>query len=258
MLVDYVSDLHVNHYVRWDTNQIKWEKRTREWIRKLIENGNGEVLVLAGDFSEWNIQSLWVLDECSKYYNRIYFTFGNHDLYLISKTQKRKYGDSLGRLNELIKKAKQIPNVVPLIKNTDVYKGKTFAGDTMWYLPKTQEDWSFYREVSNDSNYIFINGHTIDDIPRRLWKDSMDWYDTIENVEVDVFVSHVPPIHLKTSQFEPNGCYMTNVPFINAKHWICGHMHEQGEFKKIGVKFYMNAIGYPSENMEMGVKTFEI
>lgn len=274
MKVDYASDLHFNHWMTWTENQLKWEKRTKELTQRLSKNGNSEVLVLAGDFSEWNNQTIWILEEAARNYEKVFYTFGNHDLYLISKSQKKKYIDSLGRLEELINEASKIPNVVPLIKNTHEYKGKLFAGDAMWYLPKSQEDWAFFNNVSNDSSCIRINGYWREDIPRKLYKDSMDWYDTIENLEVDVFVSHVPPIHPTISQYEPNGCYMTTVPFINAEHWICGHTHDQGEFEKVGVKFHMNAIGYGSEytgykrntipeskdynGKVFGLKTFEI
>jgi len=270
MKIDYASDLHFNHWMLWTENQLKWETRTRKLAKRLIRNGNGEVLILPGDFSEWNNQTLWILDEVSKEYERVYFTFGNHDLYLLSKQQKRKYGDSIGRLQELIEKAQRISNVVPLIKNVDVYKGKVFAGDAMWYLPKKQEDWAFYRNVSNDSSDIFVNGLNMDDIPRRLWKESMDWYDTLEEKHIDVFVSHVPPLHPPSSVYPPNGCYQVDISFLAADHWVCGHNHMKDEFKKAGTTFYMNCIGYgkdqhgyklntiPGEEFEFGVKTFII
>ena len=38
MKIDYVSDLHINHWIPWDNDQIKWERRTREIIRRLISN----------------------------------------------------------------------------------------------------------------------------------------------------------------------------------------------------------------------------
>lgn len=270
MKIDYASDLHFNHWMLWIKNQLKWETRTRKLTQRLIKNGNGEVLVLAGDFSEWNAQTIWILDEAAKHYERVYFTFGNHDLYLLSKQQKKKYKDSIGRLEELIVKASQIPNVVPLIKYVDVFKGKVFAGDAMWYLPKTQEDWSFYKNTSNDSSYISINGHFMDDVPRRLWKDSMDWYDTLDGQQIDVFVSHVPPVHPNKSTYASNGCYQTSVPFLPTNHWICGHNHLKDEFVKAGTNFYMNCIGYASEyegyqknsipldDIDFGVRTFEI
>ncbi|MEX3713400.1 metallophosphoesterase [Cytobacillus horneckiae] len=275
MIIDYFSDPHINHWMWWTENQLKFEQRTRSFTRKLIENGCGEVLIIAGDFSEWNCQSIWMLDEAAKHYDRVYFTIGNHDMYLISGNQKKKYIDSLGRINDLLQKAAAIPNVVPLIKSIDKYKGKVFAGDVLWYLPKSLKDWDFYRNVSNDSNYISINGYSTDDVPRKLHKESMDWYDTLEGIDIDVFVSHVPPIHNPYSPFDPNTCYMVDVPFINATHWICGHDHLQREFEKAGVQFHMNAIGYPQhysnypqrniipegkidEYKKFGIKTFNI
>lgn len=245
MKVDYVSDLHFNHWMTWIDNQLKWEKRTRDLTNRLIGNGNGEVLIIAGDFGEWNCQALWILDEASKHYERVYFTYGNHDLYLLSKNQKKKYRDSIGRLEEFVEKASKIKKVVPLIKSVDTYKGKVFAGDMMCYLPKTLKDWQFFKEVSNDSNYIIINGYTRENGIRKMWKESQDWYESIENINIDVFVSHVPPVHNPFSPFEPNMLYMVDVPYINANNWVCGHDHIQNKFTKAGVNFYMNAIGYP-------------
>ncbi len=244
MKIDYASDLHFNHWMLWTQNQNKWERNTRALTNRLIENGSEEVLILAGDFSEWNCQALWILEEVAKKYERVYFTYGNHDLYLLSRTQKKKYEDSLGRIKELAREASKINNVVPLIKSVDEYKGKIFAGDMMFYLPQN-EGWDFFRYQSNDSNYISLKGFSKKGMVRKMWQDSMDWYATLEETDIDVFVSHVPPVHSPFSQNDPNTCYMTKVPFINAKHWICGHDHLQCEFTKAGVHFHMNAIGYP-------------
>lgn len=233
------------------------------------------MLVLAGDFSEWNNQTLWILDECAKHYERVYFTYGNHDMYLLTKSQRKKYGDSMGRIKELVRLASAIEKVVPLIKTVNEYKGKVFAGDVMWYLPKTLKDWEFFRGVSNDSQNICLNGFSNEDATRKMWKESMDWYDTLEDKLIDVFVSHVPPIHNPYSPFEPNSLYMVDVPFLCAGHWICGHDHMQRQFAKAGVQFHMNAIGYPQhytnypnrnvipegvidEYKTFGLKTFEI
>ncbi|WP_099301958.1 metallophosphoesterase family protein [Bacillus sp. Marseille-P3800] len=247
MKIDYVSDIHINHWMLWTQNQKKWEQRTRQLANRLIENGNGEVLIVAGDFSEWNDQSIWFLEEVAKSYERVYFTYGNHDLYLLSKSQRKKYGDSIGRLKDLVERASSIPNVQPLVKSADEYKGVKFAGDAMWYLPKSTKDWDFFFNVSNDSNHIMVNGYHNDDATRLMWKESQNWYDTLEGQHIDVFVSHVPPVHNPFTYFEPNSLYQTDVPFINAKHWICGHDHQQGSFEKAGVNFHMNCIGYPSE-----------
>lgn len=275
MKIDYVADLHVNHWMQWISNQLKWEERTRKWTRHLIRHGHGEVIVVAGDFSEVNAQTKWVLDELSKHYERVYWTFGNHDLYLLSKKDKKRYSDSRGRLESLIEDTMYLENVVPLIKRTDVYKGVKFAGDALWYLPKTEEDWAFYKGVSNDSSYIELNtAWELEDVPRQLYKESMDWYYTLQQENVDVMVTHVPPVHPKDSPYPPNNCYMTTVGFLASTKWICGHTHTQGVFEKAGTMFYMNCIGYPDAYekgiphqipvedidpvLNFGIETFEV
>lgn len=247
MKIDYVSDLHFNHWMKWTVNQIKWENRTRQLTRRLIENGNGEVLVIAGDFGEWNCQALWILDEASKHYDKVFFTYGNHDLYLLSKRIQRRYGDSIGRVNNLITEASKIPNVTPLVKSVEEYKGVTFAGDVMWYLPKSVEDWTFFLDESNDSEYIKLMGQSKGHGVISMWKESMNFYKSTKNIPIDVFISHVPPVHNKYSPHKPNTCYMVDVPFINVKHWISGHDHFQNQFTQDGTTFFTNAIGYPHE-----------
>jgi len=268
MLVDYISDIHANHWSLWTENQRKWEMRTRELTRRILKNGTNEVLVIPGDISEWNNQTFWVVEEAAKQYERVYITYGNHDLYLMSKKQTRKYGDSLGKLQELKELIDSISNAVFLDQTVDTYKGVTFAGDTMWYLPRKEEDWSFFRNFSQDSASIHINGLKMEDVPRALWKRSMDWYDTLEGQKIDVFVSHAPPLHPPTSIYPANGCFHTDVPFLAAPHWICGHNHLKTTFEKAGTSFYMNCMGYakdyndyvpntiPAHDIAVGVKTF--
>lgn len=246
MKVDYVTDLHVNHWMIFVSNQLKWEARTREWARYLIRNGTVEVLVVAGDFSEVNAQTVWVLDELSKHYERVYWTFGNHDLYLLSKKDRKRYGDSRGRLMDLVEKTAYLENIVPLIRSVDTFKGVCFAGDALWYLPKTQEDWAFYMGTSNDSRFIELHSAwSPKNVAMQLHKESADWYDTLEGQEIDVMVTHVPPVHPTLSHYPPNACYNTSVPFLASTKWICGHDHLQGTFEKAGTTFYMNGIGYP-------------
>lgn len=255
MIVDYASDMHINHWALWNNNQVKWENQTRLLARRLIENGHGEVIVLAGDFGEWNCQTIWFLDEVSKYYERVYFTYGNHDLYIMTKSQKKKYGDSLGRIEELVEWSEGKPNIFPLIKTIETYKGKTFAGDVLWYLPKDYRHWEFFKNVSNDSSYISINGYTIEYAVMKMWQDSLNWYDTLQDQHIDVMVSHVPPVHSPFSVFEPNYCYMVDVPFLASDKWIVGHDHLQNTFSKAGTTFYANCIGYACDYDNYKVNT---
>lgn len=81
MKIIYGSDIHINHWLPFINNQERWEKRTKSWVDILCKRSPGDVLVLAGDFSEMNRQTIWILEVASQHYERVYWTFGNHDLY---------------------------------------------------------------------------------------------------------------------------------------------------------------------------------
>lgn len=257
MRIYHISDLHLNHHVPFHSNQLKWEKQTKEWMRDLLSDVRGEVLVLNGDFSEWNVQTIWALEEASKHFNRVLFDVGNHDYYLLTKNQKKKYGTSFERIEELFDLAKEIPGVVCLHQRVYTYKGVTFAGDPMWYKLEKMEDKLFYENISNDSRYIHT-GISFKATHRVLHDLSMDWYHSLAGQEIDVFVSHIPPIQPPMSPYKYNACYVTPVPFLVGKHWIAGHQHVQGTFEKAGTTFHMNAFGYPDENNTKVLQFFEV
>lgn len=264
MKIDYISDLHINHHVFFKPDQVKWEKNTREWTKELLKTKAGEILLVAGDFSEWNKQALWFLEEASLVYNQVYFVTGNHDYYLLSKRQKEKYKDSKGRQRELLEEAAKIPGVTPLCRQVVDYKGIKIAGDSLWYLPESEKDWMFFTEMSNDSRYISIlEAQTFYNVSKReevayLHQEAMDWYQSLEGTGIDIMMSHIPPLHPPISPHAPNGCYHVTVPFLSAKHWVCGHQHVQGVFEKAGTTFYMNTMGYPDEGLPMKINTLEL
>lgn len=264
MKIDYVSDLHINHHIPFKANQKKWEQQTKEWAKKLLKTKGGEVLVVAGDFSEWNRQTIWFLEEVSLYYNHVFFVTGNHDYYLISRSRRKKYADSKARQRNLIEKAAKIRNVTPLCREVVNYKGKVIAGDSLWYNLVKQEDWYFFFQCSNDANYIFVNdAYTFDRNTRHdemmyLYEEAITWYYSLENKQIDLMISHIPPLHPPISPHKRNACYDVPVPFLVSNKWICGHQHLQGKFEKASTLFYMNAIGYPDENNNLTLKTLEI
>lgn len=261
--IDYLSDPHVNHYTWRYTDKKRREKHTREFTKQLLKNKKGDVLVIAGDVSEHNDQTYWLLAEASKIYERVYFVLGNHDYYVVSKGQNGKYEDSLERIANLLDQLTTISNLVVLNKTIDTYKGATFAGDTMWYLPQNN-DWNFFNMQSNDSRLVTHKDITKpQDLIMKLHNESLEWYKTLDNKHIDVFVSHVPPVHIPCSRFpNKNSCFMVDVPFLVSKHWITGHTHQIKEINIHDTDFYLNAIGYPFEGInqpnKIGIKTFEI
>lgn len=119
MKVSYVSDLHLDFWVRFDSNILKWEKRTCEFITQLVNTdiGKREVLCIAGDLSHYNQQSLWALEVFATNYEHVFVQVGNHDYYLISGSQERKYSNnSLNRVKELHEEIIKIKNVSSLFE----------------------------------------------------------------------------------------------------------------------------------------------
>lgn len=88
MNIDYVSDLHLDFYIEPEGNQQNYTAKTRGFLQQLLPVMPAEVLVIAGDLSHFNQQSYETLQFFSEHYKQVFFVFGNHDYYLISKKQR--------------------------------------------------------------------------------------------------------------------------------------------------------------------------
>lgn len=255
MKISYVSDIHLDFWVKFTSNQIKFKQRTEEFILKLIGTDTRpyEVLVIAGDMGHFNMQSLWALEVFSQYYEQVCFTYGNHDKYLISNNQANKYNNhSENRIKELYSESIKLRNVHPLFYGeTFTYKGVKFGGCPMWYPLETPEQKMFFYNVSNDSK--LIKGSNVELLHAR----DQEYYEELLEEKVDVMISHFPVINIDSHfKYNSTACYLTPVRDINAKAWIFGHSHEQKVYEKFYCTFYMNAIGYPSEKLKLGIDNF--
>ena len=247
MKISYLSDIHADFWVPFTFNQIKWEKRTKEFIEKLIETDEGErdILCLSGDYSHFNVQTMWILETFSQHYKQVFFTYGNHCMYLVSKSQEDKYnGHSQNRIDELYSKSIELKNVHPLFTDeTFIYQGVTFGGNPMWYPISTTEQKMFFNNISNDSR--LIKGVDI----HLEHKKSIANYSSMMNRGIDVMISHVPLCHLRSHEkYASTACYFTQVDVL-PKHVVMGHSHERAIYKKAGSSLYMNCLGYPHDSL---------
>lgn len=258
MKVYYVSDVHLNHHALFNHNLIKWEKETRTFVNNhfVSDDSKESTIVIAGDYSEWNIQSKWLFEELSLHYKYVIGVFGNHDLYILSKNQLKKYNrNSMNRAKELIEMTADIENVYLLQNEVITLDGVTIAGSRLWYNLTTPESKAFFKEMSNDSNYIYPN---TSNFYEEYNKEDLLFYDSLEHV--DLLVTHVPPIHPKSSPYSYNECYTTKVDELKATHWIAGHQHLKTTETFFDTTIYMNSLGYPSENTSKSftLMSFEI
>lgn len=258
--ISYISDLHLDFHVPFHMNQMKWEDRTKDFIYGLISshkdsNQSGQVLVIAGDISHFNQQSLWALEEFAENFERVVFTYGNHDLYFVSKNQAAKYKrGSYNRVRELKEESSKIANVIPLFEGeTHSYRGVNFAGLSMWYPLETPEQQMFFHNISNDSK--LINGLDVKGIHQL----DRERYEKLLEKEVDVMITHFPVINVDSHfKYNSTACYLTPVKDIKVKHWVSGHVHEQKVYEKPYCNFYFNSQGYPDEKLELGIKSFKL
>lgn len=242
MQVDYISDLHLDFHVRHDGNYPKWQLKTGLFLHSLLPNSLGEILILAGDISHYNIQSFWAIEYFSNLYNRVFYVSGNHDYYLISGGQRKKYRyNSKNREIELCEMVSELSNVTHL-KNFETceYQGFKIAGATSWYPLTDFKDRIFFEQMSNDS--VLIKKI---DIGAENYIESEKYKDM---EQVDIIITHVPPTIINSHhKHGGTSCYLNELKDIKADHMIFGHCHEQECYDKVGFKFYINALGYPNE-----------
>lgn len=257
MKIHYASDIHADFWIPFQKNQNKWEKNTRLFAEATIPKKDGDVLIVAGDLSNLNRQSMWLLEVWQQYYEQIFTVLGNHDYYLESGNQSKKYKyNSLNRIKELKDFIVKFENIKLLEEfKPIVYKGRVFAGDTAWYPVKTEEEKLFFNDVSNDSK--LIKGFNILEAFDKCQQD----YKQLD--KADVIITHVPPIQFCSHETYGNtACYLTRFDEFKAPTWIAGHCHDVGVYQDEGTNttnttVYTNAFGYP-ENRQQPWPMFRI
>lgn len=247
MKVDYISDLHVNHQIDKPDNFLEWEKRTKEWVEGMLKESKGDILVIAGDFGIYTEQNLWVLEEAAQHYEQVFFVTGNHDRYLATMEQQLKYRTSTSKITDFLEQSAGIARVTPLERTVTDYKGIKIAGDGLWYKFSTEEEIQRYLANTNDATYI-IEETKQRKVPELLYARSMDWYNQLRGMDIDLMVSHIPPVHPPISTFKPDARFNCPTEFLVGKHWVAGHTHIRGHFKQEKTQFHFHTLGYPYES----------
>lgn len=251
LTVSFLNDLHVDAWVKWQPNNEKYENSVRSFVTRLITQGvcdYRDVLIIAGDISHYNKVSMWVIDEFANYFGHVVFVGGNHDYYLVSGQQQRKYKkDSWARKKELYEMTVDIPNATMLgvYRNWFTYKGFKIGGATMTSLPTSEEGISYYNGFMNDKRYVF---NPVEELHGR----DMIRYNELSKVGLDIFISHYPLIntysHRSIGTPASNESFLCKVDELIAPYNFFGHVHEDNQLYEVaGTKHYTNALGYPNE-----------
>lgn len=253
MNIAYINDLHIDHHIKYNKNQNKYYQSIEDFIINLINESQltyRDVLIIAGDLSHYNDVSRLVLKTFSQYFNIVFFVPGNHDYYLISKSQLNKHETSYNRVKNLIHQCYDLNNVIifhsSFNNNYYQYKDKLFSGLTMTSLPKTEEEITFYNLFMNDKKYIT-------DKVADLHHQDLNQYYELKNKNLDIFISHYPIISTDSHLLHLNdgslGSYRCDVSELIAPINFFGHVHEIKNYKFDKYQFYTNALGYPHESL---------
>ena len=256
--IDYVSDLHLGFYAS------KLDKI--ELIDKLVEEKikpqvNSNILVIAGDIDEDIDRVCEFLYACSKYYSKVIFILGNHEYYIpnikfiyTDKMAEEYNYNSMNKVYKLNEIFKDSNNIIFLDKTNSTkgiynYNNFIIAGDTLWYKPNTIIDWIYNYPLQNDSRFILSELSKREKI-LKLHEDSINWYNNLPN-NLDLIISHIPPIRNKNNNRGNNSCYYTLVEEYKSPVWIYGHDHKENDITINNTRFISNPWGYDTKDFKI-------
>lgn len=240
----------------------------------MYEEGHevGDVLIVAGDLGHYNNQTKAFFEFLiDTRYKKIFCVAGNHDLYLVSKEQKKKYDSkSWNRIIELKEMFKDNNDIHFLDGDIVEYQGVRFGGCLSWYdgtycnkVEPFCNPLALWKRYSNDSSLIYGFEDFYDILIQERPK-VLAIYD-----KVDVMITHINP--MPHASFMPEkyredpgtGFYTFDgeqlVDDTNAKFWVYGHQHFGFEQEVYNTTLLCNALGYPGlKDGSHKVKSFEI
>jgi Icc-related predicted phosphoesterase len=253
MRIQYVSDLHLEHYPIYTRDQL----RPEQWI---LPDPTADLLVLAGDIGNPNKTSYNLFVEwCSKHWPQVVLLAGNHEFYSLPGSQDKLTVEETTNLIRSI--THHYPNVHFLDRNRfEVKPGVHILGCTLWSdIPQDMQKYA--RQGLND--FRLIPGMTPETYAA-YHKQDLEWLQTnlqtiASNGEAAIVVTHhLPTYNLISEQYKDhplNCCFATDLePLIketNPLAWICGHSHTGNtiQLEDCNTILTLNPHGYPGERV---------
>ena len=232
MRIQYISDLHLEHYHKFKIKS----------IFSKIENV-ADILIVAGDIGYPSKQHYTdFINFISDKYQKIFIILGNHEYYSTHLLPK----------NTVLEIIKPYKNISLLDDNYEIYKGYCFVGTTLWSNVADIEMAHKYK--INDISHIKDLGNI--DNYNQLHRKSVEFLQQIFKLTYNfiVITHHIPLLELITENYKDNPYnqwFATDLKYLmnpNIKHWFFGHTHTASENKYYDIEFHCNSIGYPNEN----------
>lgn len=273
MKVDYISDVHIDFYLDYEEYNFDNLKTTK--LHEVFSDKCAEVLVIAGDIGHYNLQNIFFLKVLREYYGyeKVFFVLGNHDYYLLQANMRKYYNNSsFRRIHEMKKLCREIDGIHLLCGDIIEYKGIKFGGSGLWYDGKYMQrlDVSMNKEKMNDLwQRKMLDASMIYGIKRfdSLYLRELERLHKIYD-KCDVMITHVNPsidpkhAPAKYTLDKLNGFYSFDGEYYTknstAKYWVFGHIHDIVEYEINDTKVISNPLGYPRENQNFKLRTFEL
>jgi len=258
-----LSDTHFDFYFNPDTH-IKSKQLSAKMNHYFEHNEENLSLIIAGDLGHYPKQNIEIFKILKDEYNykEIIVTFGNHDYYNVSKTQKLDFKTYQQKDDYLVKLYED--NEIIMLNGNKVYdiEGTKIFGYPSWYDDSLYRR-EFHNMYSRDIDHIWKN--SMNDARLIPGLDSLfDMYKYQNNKlilpkeRIDIMVSHVRPfvstdyIDYRYINDVTNTFYMFDgrelMDKINPDIWIYGHSHSHKHYVKDNIEFICNPIGYPAED----------
>lgn len=283
--VAFISDIHTDFYIKPQLDTHKLEDAMTDFIDNELVLKPADILVFAGDNSHYPKHNKLMLEmiAAKKMYKKIFVTFGNHDMYLVSNSQEHDFKTSWGKVENLKAICEAIDTVEFLDGNIVDVDGIKIGGCGMWY------DFSYgiknfgmnhfammhkWKDTMNDARLIKGTDYPkeINDSRAGIYgygKMTTYTFDPIKFFEAekekmlkiiedcDIFISHIGPVVPPSLKSEYQNV-VTGFYYFDGEHylwnekapklWLWGHTHDQHDFKINNTWLMCNPLGYKSEN----------
>lgn len=239
------SDLHTELS---SLNHVK--KICKTYFKKDLNSS----LILAGDIGKpGDKKYLYLLEWCSRRYNKIFVIAGNHEFY-----------NTTNVVDTLRNMCMKFPNVYFLDKNIYYSDSYIIFGCILWTHIHTIEIHDV-KKYYNDFKYINnIDINTWHDSDLNWLTNALEYYKNDNRTKI-VITHHMPSYSLLESKYKQYSLFNSAFAntdceklFSNVDYWIYGHTHTSHLEKINNCTFLCNPIGYKDENKHISSMKFKI
>lgn len=251
--VDYISDLHLDaRLISCAEKEERYDQIHSICLSLFGEHRKRRLLIVAGDVSSHMDDIFLFLDYASDIYDDVLYVIGNHERYLSTKEKKSSLFSKEASIRYTLEK---MTNVHMLEGDIFTYQGKRIGGSSLWYYPEGEKDSIFFWHTLNDAPmttpYQMDQGRVLIEFHEKAEAE----YEKLKGKDLDLMVSHYPPLHVPDSPYPPNSCFYFKTDELVASKWVCGHVHTKSVFERAGTTFYLNPAGYAHEQDTPVVET---